>query len=155
MKAAWLLVKGLARFKSKLSAVPARVKQLQRQRLAFYADKIVASAEGFVPQDEGDLLASIGWTWGDQVPPGTRALGSITKGSPEPDMVITIFAGSVDTIVTNSRGIEFQNALIQEFGREGDPGQPYFRPAFEQHRRAASNGLRREAKRAWREVLTR
>lgn len=145
------MVKGLPKFERKMGRVQDLVKKSLRGRLAFYADKMVASAEGFVREDEGNLKNSIRWVWGSKLPPRVVAIGQV-KGA-DPDLIITIIAGDESTIVTDKRGAQIQNALIQEFGAEGRPGQPYMRPAYARHSRAARAGMRREAKRAWRRAF--
>ncbi len=112
--------------------------------MAAAADKIVGTMEALVPQDEGDLFASIGWVWGTQLPSGAVPIGTVKPDDPE--LTITIFAGSDDTVVYNSRGVGFQNALIQEFGTEDVPASPYFFPAWRLNKRSAKARIRRGIK---------
>ena len=152
VRAASRMVKGLRNFEGKVGRVQDQVKRALRGRLAIYADRMVSTAQDLVREDEGNLKNSIHWVWGSKVPPRVAVLGSV-KGS-DPDLIITIIAGDESTIVTNSRGIEFQNALIQEFGSSHSSAHPYMRPSYARHQKAARSGMRREAKKAWRRALT-
>ena len=78
------------------------------------AAEIVALMKHLAPEDEGDLIDSIGWTWGE-APTGALVLGEV-GGLSDKTLRITIYAGNEKTIVTNARGVRFQNAILQEFG---------------------------------------
>jgi HK97 gp10 family phage protein len=118
----------LARF----TALPEMVQQKWKAASERSATRIVALMKRLCPVDQGTLRDSIGWTWG-AAPEGTVVLGGI--GASATDIALTIYAGSALTMVTNSRGIKFQNARIQEFGTKARPAQPYFYPAWRQSKR--------------------
>lgn len=138
---------GLASFQRRMRAIPDRVKAAARAEMARQADAMVALMRALVPVDEGKLRDSIGWTWGNTAPAGAAVFASAGAG----DMAITIYAGNESTMVTNARGVQFQNALIQEFGAKGRPGRPYFRIVGRIQGRKFRAGLGRAISRAIRE----
>jgi len=145
------MVDNLKRFQRKMSFdIPKKAKAALRAQLAVSADKVVASAEALVPQDEGDLLASIGWVWGKNPPNGAVSFGTIGQEG-DPDLIITIFAGSDDTIVTNKSGGKFQNAKLQEFGTKLQAANPFFLPAYRLQKRGNTRRINKAIKRAIRD----
>ncbi len=118
-----LPIKGVAAFRRHFTiTVPDAIRQEVLAEMEAAADEHVEVMRRFVPVEEGKLRDSIGWTWGDP-PDGALVVASANA---QDGNVITIYAGNSQTIVTNSRGIEFQNAFIQEFGREGKHATPFF-----------------------------
>jgi len=141
-------IQNLDRFKAKLRRLPQVAKDEIRKGLEQSADEIVDLMKRMVPVDEGDLQRSIGWTWG--APPEGASVFAQAAG--EAGMVITIYAGDASTVVTNARGVEFQNALIQEFGRKGKHAQSFFRPAWRINRKRARSRISRSIGKAARKV---
>lgn len=142
------MVIGLKSLERKLTRhIPRKVREATRVAMEKGAGEIVALMKSLVPRDEGKLAASIGWTWGT-VPEGALAIASQTSDLGE---TITIYAGDRSTIVTNSRGYEFQNAILQEFGTQDMTPNPYFFPAFRTLRKRAASRITRAMKKAIRE----
>lgn len=141
-------IQNLDRFKRKLRALPQAVKDEVRPALEKSADEIVDLMRRAVPVDEGDLRRSIGWTWG--APPEGASVFAQAAG--EAGLVITIYAGNRQTVVTNSRGVEFQNAFIQEYGTTERSANPFFRPSWRLGRKRAQNRISRSLGKAARKV---
>ena len=138
----------LARFKRKLSRLPDVARAEIRSGLEKSAEEIVDLMRRMVPVKEGDLKRSIGWTWG--APPEGATV--FAKAAGKAGLSITIYAGDRSTVVTNKRGIEFQNALIQEFGSEKMTANPFFRPALRITRKRAQSRVSRAIGKAARKV---
>lgn len=137
------MVQGLSSLRRKLTkAIPAAARRRAIIALEKSADEIVALMKRLAPKDEGSLADSIGWTWG-AIPKGAIAL---TQSEPigKDRLRITIYAGSEKTITKNARGIEFQNAFLQEFGTQDMPANPYFFPSWRALRKRASSRIKRE-----------
>lgn len=141
-------IQGLERFKRKLKRLPQVAKDEIRRGLEQSADEIVDLMKRMVPVDEGKLRDSIGWTWG--APPEGANVFATAAG--EAGLVITIYAGDRSTIVTNARGVEFQNAFLQEFGTKARSANPFFRPAWRINRKRAQNRVSRALGKAARKV---
>ena len=141
------MVQGLKSLRRKLTkSIPEHVRRAAADTMEKQVEIIVSIMRRRVPKDEGDLEASIGWTWGD-APAGALIVGTVGDRS-YGALRITIFAGNSDTIVTNSRGIEFQNAILQEFGTKDMPPTPYFYPTWREKRRGAKSSITRAVNKA-------
>jgi len=145
-----MLLQNVQRFMRKLRQMPQVAKDEIRKGLEQSADEIVDLMKRMVPVDEGKLRESIGWTWGAP-PEGATVLG---RAKAQAGLMITIYAGDRSTIVTNSRGIEFQNAFIQEFGAVHRSANPYFRPAWRINGKRARSRVSRSIGKAARKVAT-
>ena len=94
----------------------------------------VASAMRYLaPRDERDLIESIRV----EEPDSPTFIGRIIK------------AGDETTIVTNSRGVRFQNAKIQEHGTKNMPANPFFNPAWRFNRQRVKGKITRAIRKAW------
>lgn len=138
----------LARFKRKLKRLPVIAREEMRRGLELSANEIVDLMQRMVPEKEGKLKASIGWTWG--APPDGATV--FTQAAAGAGLVITVYAGDRNTIVTNSRGVEFQNAFLQEFGTAKMRANPFFRPAWRLNRRRVRSRISRSIGKAARRV---
>lgn len=141
-------IKNLDRLKRKLKRLPVIAREEIRAGLEASATEIVDLMKRMVPIKEGKLEASIGWTWG--APPDGASV--FTQAAGDAGLVITIYAGDRSTIVTNSRGVEFQNAFLQEFGTARMKANPFFRPAWRLNRRRARSRVSRAIGKAARRV---
>ncbi len=141
-------IQNLERFKRKLKRLPEVARAEIRAGLEKSAAEIVNLMQRMVPVDEGNLRRSIGWTWGAP-PEGATAFATAVG---EAGLAITIYAGDLTTIVTNARGVEFQNALIQEFGTGAMAANPFFRPAWRINRKRAQGRISRALGKAARKV---
>jgi HK97 gp10 family phage protein len=135
---------GIEALRRKFQALPEAVKQAVRDRMEKLAGQWVAQMKFLVPVQTGALRDSINWTWG-AAPGGSIAVGSIAAGE---GLRITIYAGSAATVVRNSRGAEFQNARIQEFGTKARPAHPYFFPVIRANKRGAQASINAAARKA-------
>ncbi|WP_153040926.1 HK97-gp10 family putative phage morphogenesis protein [Pseudovibrio sp. Ad13] len=140
------MVKGEQEFRQFMRKIlPDAVKNAARQAMEEGAERIVQYMRLLVPKDEGALLASIGWTWG-KPPEGAMVVGKVK--SSERGLRIVIYAGNASTMVTNKRGIKFQNALIQEFGTKDRKSHPFFYPVYRSQRRAVKSLITRRINKA-------
>lgn len=126
----------------KLRLLPDAFKAVATEILSKAADAIVASMKNLVPVDQGDLRASIGWTFGD-APKDATAFAKSRPIKAAGNMTITIFAGN-DTAFY-ARFVEFGVLKI------GVSAQPFFYPAWRIHKKrlrsALTRGLNKEARR--------
>lgn len=135
------MVKGLKSLERKLTRkIPKAINKHLRVALAVFADKIVATAEGFVQERTGRLKNSIGWVWGDKIPDGAISLGTVSK-SKGSDLFITVFVGDKDAFYV----------FFLEFGTSKSPAFPFFFPAYRLQKRAGKSGITRALKRGLRE----
>lgn len=140
------MVEGLDKLDRRWGAVPEAVRAAAKEALEKNAQELVQAMRRFVPKDSMALANSIGWTWGE-APAGSMSVGSV--GAREyGTMRITIYAGNEQSIVTNKRGIRFQNARIQEFGTKKMPANPFFYPAWRALRRRQRARLARAIRQA-------
>lgn len=141
------MVEGVAQLTRNMTKViPARVRQAARSAMEQGAEEIVAMMRRLVPVDQGDLRDSIGWTWGE-APAGAMIIGTVGSRDYK-TMRITIFAGNKKTIVTNERGIEFQNARLQEFGTQAMEANPFFFVAWRTMKKRVRSRISRNVRAA-------
>ena len=140
------MAEGLEKLRARFRALPQAVQDAATETLEQNANEIVAMMRRLVPKDSGRLAASIGWTWGD-APEGSISVGSVA-GSPDSARRITIYAGSAQTMVTNSRGIKFQLAKLQEFGTKKMAANPFFYPSIRANRTKGRARLSRNVRKA-------
>lgn len=146
-----MTVEGVAGLRRRwLNNFSPKLRKRLRKAMEKGADEIVAFAKLLAPEDEGDLLNSIGWTWGD-APEGSLVLGGVEASQDDEEFRITIYAGNERTIVTNSRGVRFQNALLQEFGTKNQPANPFFFVAYRALRTRTRSRMTREARKVFQE----
>lgn len=120
-----MTVEGMADLRRRFRALPGAIQAAVTDEMERIATEWVAQMRRLAPRDQGELVASIGWTRGAP-PSGSVAVGAVGAGVTR----ITIYAGSAATQVTNSRGVRFQNAKLQEFGTKAMPANPYFFPVI-------------------------
>jgi HK97 gp10 family phage protein len=121
-------VKGKEKFIGQIAALPAAMKSEILKALTVSAEETTDLQKRFVPVKQGKLKASIGYVVGDQAPEGAGITSAPAKSAT--DLTVTMYAGDQSTMVTNKRGVRFQNAKIQEFGTKKMPANPYFFPGF-------------------------
>ncbi len=120
-----------------------------RKAMEKAAADMVRQMQAVAPRDQGNLAASIGWTWGD-APKGSMSVGRVQSGGSAGrafnDLTITIYAGG------NSEAGDAFYARFQEFGTRNMPANPFFFPVYRANRartRAAiSRGIRKALKNA-------
>ncbi|TPM92726.1 HK97 gp10 family phage protein [Mesorhizobium sp. B2-1-3A] len=134
-------IAGKQKFLSQIAALPAAMRTEIQKALVVSAEETNDLQQRFVPVDKGDLKRSIGYVLGDEVPEGAGISTAPAKGST--DLTVTMFAGNATTIVTNKRGVEFQNAVLQEFGTKKMSANPFFFPGFRIGKKRAKPRLAR------------
>ena len=135
------MVQGLKSLERKLNVkIPMAVERHLKQALAVVADKIVATAESFVPENSGDLKNSIGWVWGADIPDGAISLGSVSSGGRD-ELVITVFAGNSDAFY--ARWVEFGTSIAG--------ASPFFYPAYRLSARSGKARISRAIKKGLKE----
>ena len=115
--------------------IPAVVIGEARRALAISGDELVAEMRRLAPRDQGDLIDSIGWTFGE-APPGTLVVG--TLDSEIGALKITVFAG----------GGEAFHAKFQEFGTVNHPPTPFFFTSYRKLRRRIRGRITRAINKA-------
>lgn len=127
------MVKGLTSLSRKMNqTIPRAVRRKLRSALAVSADQVVAAMEAFAPELSGDLINSIGWVWGSDVPAGSFSIGTVGAKS-DPDLTITIFAGDEEAYY----------ARWQEFGTVNMRANPFFFPAYRLKKRGTNTRIRK------------
>ncbi len=125
----------------KLRVLPRVARERVRDAMARSADEIVEMMERLVPQDEGDLFASIGWVWGNKAPAGTMGVASV--GDPKSGLALTIFAGN---------GTDAFHARWVEHGTTKMAAQPFFFVSYRANRKSATRRMRSAVGTAAREI---
>lgn len=141
------MVEGVAQLTRKLTRqVPAAVQNAARLAMEQGAEETVAMMRRLCPVDEGELRDSIGWTWGE-APAGSMILGKVGARDYS-TMRITIYAGNDNTIVTNKRAVEFQNARLQEFGTQAMQANPFFFVSWRTMKKRVKSRMMRNIRKA-------
>lgn len=127
-------IEGVDKLKRKMMTFPRLARQEIAKAMEQSADEMVRLAKSLAPVDDGDLRASIGWTWGE-APKGTMAIGQVKReGKGSGNMQITVYAGGGDAWY--SRFVEFgtsphvQGGIFAGTQHPGTPAQPFFFPSY-------------------------
>ena len=134
-------IAGKQRFLSQIAALPAAMRAEIQKALVVSAEETNDLQQRFAPVKDGKLQRSIGYVLGDEAPEGAGLSTAPAKGST--DLTVTMFAGDASTIVENSRGVQFQNAVLQEFGTKKMTRNPFFFPGFRIGKKRAKPRLAR------------
>lgn len=125
-----------AMFRRKAAKVAAAAKDA-----AHKGGEDVASAMRYLaPRDEHDLIQSI------------RVEDATTRQTSKGErgfIGVVVKAGNESTVVTNERGVRFQNAKLQETGTKNMPASPYFNPAWRANRTRVRAAITRSVRKAW------
>lgn len=155
----------LARLQRKLDRLPKATKTLLRSAMEEQADTIVAMMKSLAPEMSGELIDSIGWTWG-KLPSGKSVLASV-KSSIGGDMTLTIFAG--DEVAYYAKWVEFGtqahslalNASVKRGKRQGEgrqhagtTAQPFFFVSWRANKKGARGAVRRATRQAAKQVAS-
>lgn len=132
----------LARLDRKLARIPKVSRDHISAEMEKIAGEIVGMMKRLAPKDQGDLAASIGWTWG-KAPKGATIVAAV-KSSLGGDMTITIYAGSKDAYY----------ARWQEFGTQDMPASPYFFVSWRASKKEAVRRIRKATRVAVRKVAS-
>ncbi|MBB4272787.1 HK97-gp10 family putative phage morphogenesis protein [Rhizobium mongolense] len=150
------MVQGIGALNKAVAAIPKRVELAARAAMEKSADELVAMMKRLVPVEDGDLRASIGWTWGN-APAGAKVL---TQTDPdERGLKITVYAGSQKAYY--SAFVEFgtaphnvatgggnKNFSGTANAHPGSRAQPFFFPSYRSLKKRIQSRIRREMKKA-------
>lgn len=125
-----------AMFRRKAAAVVAQAKAAARQG----GEEVAQAMRYLAPKDERELVNSIRVEDAEAVKTRKGARGFIG---------VMVKAGDATTVVTNERGVKFQNAKLQENGTKNMPANPYFNPAWRANRTRVRGKITRAVRRAW------
>lgn len=138
------------RIVAKLKRIPAVAVDAAREAMEEGAEEICEYIRNLVrstfTQRSGDMVRSIGWTWGE-LPPGTFMIDEVRSGRNRGDQYATlrikIYAGAGD-------GFYFR---FHEFGtKDGLPARPTFYPAWKAKRAEFREKIRARVRAAIREA---
>jgi hypothetical protein len=96
---------------------PERLKAVAHHAVAEQAEQLADAIREAAPSDKGDLKASV------RVEP-----------TDDPLRVIVTAGGTPGTIETNADGVQFDEALMSEYGTSRSAAQPFFWPTVESMR---------------------
>lgn len=134
------MVKGLPQLKRKLEKLRTTTAPQVALAMEASAETICNMMRRLVPVDDGDLKASIGWTWGE-APKGSIKITSAKNGR----LILTIYAG--DKKAFYARWIEFGTASHVQGGSRpgtqhpGTPPQPFFYPSYRANRKKVKRDI--------------
>lgn len=94
-----------------------RLEATIRRQIEAEAEQLAAAIREAAPTDKGDLRESV------RVEPGERPL-----------RVVVTAGGTPGTIETNKAGVQFDEALMLEYGTSRSDAKPFFWPTVEQMR---------------------
>lgn len=147
-------------FRRRLQIIPEILRRRLRPVMEKSADELVEMMRTLVPVDDGDLRASIGWTWGD-APKGALVLDELkTKGDKSSRIVIYAgnekayyaawveFGTSPHSVATNA-SVSRQKRQGQGAFHPGATASPFFWPAY----RALKNRIKSRITRAIRAAI--
>lgn len=141
-------VKGIPSLRRKLIALKEKTLPDIRPAMEQAANRITDMMRRVVPVGQGDLLASIGWTWGE------APRGSVSVSARAGQNKITIFAGNEKAFY--ARWVEFGTAPHEQGGKfagtdhPGTAAQPFFFPSFRANRREVKRMITRAIRDAMR-----
>lgn len=149
-----MTIEGLDRLRRKLTkTIPEAARARIKEALEASANEAVAQMKRLAPVDDGDLQASISWTWGD-APKGALALATSTKSVD--GMRVTIFAGNAEAYY--ARFVEFGTSPHRNKGKfagsqhPGTRAQPFFFPGWRIARKKVKGRVTRAIRAAAREA---
>lgn len=155
---------------AKLRQIPDVAVDAARRAMEDGAEEIVKAMRAAAPRGtSGNLISSIGWTWGE-LPPGTFMIDEIRSGQNQGQQFATmrlkIYAGSKDAFY--ARFVEFGtrphslalNASVDRGLRQGQGGghpgtaaQPFFYPTWKRMRSQFRRDIRTRVRAAIREAF--
>jgi HK97 gp10 family phage protein len=143
---------GLDKLIAKLKALPPHFEKAAQKALAEGAEEIVATMRNFCPVDQGDLRASIGWTFGDAPKGSIRIAGGSVRIGRNRKINLTIFAGNAAAYYV--RFVEFGTAPHAQGGKfkgtesPGTVAHPFFFPAWRLKKKKVKSYVSREMNKA-------
>jgi HK97 gp10 family phage protein len=149
-------ITGLAALERKINRLPQATRDAIRAAIAQSANEIVTMAKSLVPVGNGELLQSIGWTWGKATPKGTTTLGRVVASKLAGDLTATIYAG--DDTAFYARWVEFGTAPHTAGGKfkgaqiPGTRARPFFFPSYRSNKKAAQRRIRAAVRKSAQDV---
>ncbi|MBC2887309.1 HK97 gp10 family phage protein [Ochrobactrum sp. CM-21-5] len=146
-------IKGLDRLQIKLKKFPEVAEKLVKAAMEQGAQEIVNMMQNLVPVDDGELMESIGWTWG-KAPKHSQRIGSVKSN--DGNLTITIYAGN--SKVRYAHLVEFGSAPHVNGGmypgtfNPGAKAQPFFFVSFRAKRRSAKARVSRAITKAAKQI---
>ncbi|NYD84329.1 HK97 gp10 family phage protein [Brucella intermedia] len=146
-------IKGIDRLQIKLKKFPEVAEKLVRAAMEQGAQEIVNMMQNLVPIDDGELMESIGWTWG-QAPKYSQRIGSVKSNDGK--LTITIYAGN--SKVRYAHLVEFGSAPHVNGGmfpgtfNPGAKAQPFFYVSWRAKRRSARARVSRAITKAAKQI---
>ncbi|MBA8821427.1 hypothetical protein BRY73_16060 [Ochrobactrum sp. P6BS-III] len=146
-------IKGLDRLQIKLTKFPEVAEKLVRSAMEQGAQEIVNMMQNLVPVDDGELMESIGWTWG-AAPKYSQRIGSVKSNDGK--LTITIYAGN--SKVRYAHLVEFGSAPHVNGGmypgtfNPGAKAQPFFYVSWRARRRSAKARVSRAITKAAKQI---
>ncbi|MBA8851193.1 HK97 gp10 family phage protein [Ochrobactrum intermedium] len=146
-------IKGLDRLQIKLKKFPEVAETLVKAAMEQGAQDIVNMMQNLVPVDDGELMESIGWTWG-QAPKYSQRIGSVKSNDGK--LTITIYAGN--SKVRYAHLVEFGSAPHVNGGmypgtfNPGAKAQPFFYVSWRAKRRSARARVSRAITKAAKQI---
>ena len=135
-------------FRARMDKMPARIRLAAAAAMEQGADEMVAMMQRLVPVDDGQLRASIGWTWGD-APAGsftvTTIKGGRRAGTDVAALRLTIYATAKD-----EKGRPYASWV--EFGTKRSAANPFFWPSYRALRKRVAGRIYRAIRKAIREA---
>lgn len=134
------MIKGAAEVHAMFRRKAAAVVKAGRDAAKQGGDEVASAMRYLAPKDERELVASI----------RVEDASSISTSKGERGFIgVMVKAGNETTIVTNSKGVRFQNAKLQETGTKNMPANPYFNPAWRANRTRVRGKITRSIRKAW------
>lgn len=134
-------------FRARIDRMPERIRVAAAAAMEQGADEIVSMMQRLAPVDDGELRASIAWTWGE-APAGTMAVTTIRGGKGGGREVaalrLTIYANAKD-----AKGRPYASWV--EFGTKRSAASPYFWPSYRALRKRVTGRIYRAIRKAIRE----
>ncbi|MDL2202024.1 HK97 gp10 family phage protein [Brucella intermedia] len=146
-------IKGLDRLQIKLKKFPEVAETLVKAAMEQGAQDIVNMMQNLVPVDDGELMESTGWTWG-QAPKYSQRIGSVKSNDGK--LTITIYAGN--SRVRYAHLVEFGSAPHVNGGmfpgtfNPGSKAQPFFYVSWRAKRRSARARVSRAITKAAKQI---
>ncbi|MDH0125420.1 HK97 gp10 family phage protein [Brucella intermedia GD04153] len=146
-------IKDLDRLQIKLKKFPEVAETLVKAAMEQGAQDIVNMMQNLVPVDDGELMESIGWTWG-QAPKYSQRIGSVKSNDGK--LTITIYAGN--SKVRYAHLVEFGSAPHVNGGmypgtfNPGAKAQPFFYVSWRAKRRSARARVSRAITKAAKQI---
>lgn len=135
-------------FRNRLARIPDKVTQAARGAMEQGAEEMVQMMRRLAPVDDGELRASINWTWGD-APAGTFTVTQIKGGKRAGRDVaalrVTIYANAKD-----SKGRPYASWV--EFGTKRSAAQSFFWPSYRALRKRVMGRIIRAIRKAIKEA---